>query len=210
MAAVAPTLLDLRADLILPCMMALLRLTQGMRIVKCRLDSEWKFSAGRGDSKADPATQAEKQVPREMTDGRIPQHRPPCSRRYHARDSTLKPHTLRPASLDQEDAGSDSSRARMPGSPTQYPGTGHCVLRTAPPAVAQSPCSCPPPGPLLPMTEPFLCELPLLSWSFHPARSECLATFFPWLSSFSPFCIASIVFLVSLTHAGCSDLKLFQ
>ena len=46
MAAVAPTLLDLRADLILPCMMALLRLTQGMRIVKCRLDNEWEFSAG--------------------------------------------------------------------------------------------------------------------------------------------------------------------
>ena len=48
MAAVAPTLLDLRADLILPCMMALLRLTQGMRIVKCRLDSEWEFSRWSG------------------------------------------------------------------------------------------------------------------------------------------------------------------
>ena len=45
-AAVAPTLLDLRVDLILPRMMVLLRLTQGMRIVKCRPDSEWEFSAG--------------------------------------------------------------------------------------------------------------------------------------------------------------------
>ena len=45
-AAVAPTLLDLRVDLILPRVMALLRLTQGMWVAKCRLDSEWEFSAG--------------------------------------------------------------------------------------------------------------------------------------------------------------------
>ena len=45
-AAVVTTLLDLRVDLILPRMMTLLRLTQGMRIVKCRLDRKWEFSAG--------------------------------------------------------------------------------------------------------------------------------------------------------------------
>ena len=41
------TLLDLRVEVNLPRMRALLRLTQGMRIVKYRFDGEWEFSAGR-------------------------------------------------------------------------------------------------------------------------------------------------------------------
>ena len=46
-ATVVTALLDLRVDGTLPRMRALYRLTQGMRIVKCRFDGEWEFSAGR-------------------------------------------------------------------------------------------------------------------------------------------------------------------
>ena len=46
-ATVVTTLLDLRVEVNLPRMRALLRLTQGMRIVKYRFDGEWEFSAGR-------------------------------------------------------------------------------------------------------------------------------------------------------------------
>ena len=46
-ATVVTALLDLRVDGTLPRMRALLRLTQGMRIVKYRFDGEWEFSAGR-------------------------------------------------------------------------------------------------------------------------------------------------------------------
>ena len=45
-ATVVTALLDLRVDATLPRMRALLRLTQGMRIVKYRFDGEWEFSAG--------------------------------------------------------------------------------------------------------------------------------------------------------------------
>ena len=39
-------MLDLGVDLILPRMRALPRLAQGMRVVKCHLDDECRFSAG--------------------------------------------------------------------------------------------------------------------------------------------------------------------
>ncbi len=41
------TLLDLRVGTNLPLVMAFKRVTQGMRMVKCRFDGEWEFSAGR-------------------------------------------------------------------------------------------------------------------------------------------------------------------
>ena len=40
-------LLNLRVDMNLPLVMACQRVTQGMRMTKCRFDGEWEFSVGR-------------------------------------------------------------------------------------------------------------------------------------------------------------------